>query len=33
MSMLYKLARSILFQMDPETAHGIIMSNIVVTTD
>ena len=28
MSMLYKLARSILFQMDPETAHGIIMSNI-----
>ena len=28
MSMLYKLARSILFQMDPETAHGLIMSNI-----
>lgn len=28
MSMLYKLARSVLFQMDPETAHGLIMSNI-----
>ena len=28
MSMLYKFARSVLFQMDPETAHGLIMSNI-----
>ena len=28
MSVLYKLARSVLFKMDPETAHGIIMSNI-----
>ncbi len=31
--MLYRLARSILFQMDPETAHGLIMSNIDWATE
>ena len=26
--MLYKLAKSILFQMQPETAHHVIMANL-----